>query len=149
MDDRIINFIRAQTCASVCCADRIDNPYCFSCFYAYDSEQKLLYYKSSNGARHSEILLNHPAVAGTILPDRLSLLHIKGIQFEGIVIPAGHPLAKNASAFYYKKHPLAITQPGDIWTIQVNFIKFTDNALGFGKKITWDRRGEIISLSNT
>ena len=144
MDDRIVKFIREQTCASVCCADQHDGPYCFSCVYAFDSEEKFLYYKSSSGTRHSEILLLHPAVAGTILPDKLNMLHIKGIQFEGVVLPAGHPLAQHASALYYKKHPLALTQPGSIWTIQINTIKFTDNSLGFGKKITWDRQKEII-----
>lgn len=148
MDDRIIKFIREQTCASVCCADQHGSPYCFSCVYAYDSEENLLYYKSSDGTRHSEILLHHPAVAGTILPDKLNMLHIKGIQFEGIVIPAGHPLAKYASARYYKKHPLALSQPGNIWIIQLNFIKFTDGTLGFGKKITWKRQEEIIKAGD-
>ncbi len=144
MDDRIIKFIREQTCASVCCADHPGNPYCFSCVYAYDSDEKLLYYKSSSNTRHSEILLLHPAAAGTILPDKLNMLHIKGIQFEGIVLPADHPLTKNATARYYQKHPLALTQPGSIWTIQLNTIKFTDNSLGFGKKITWNRLEELI-----
>ena len=147
MEDRIIKFISEQTCASICCADQPDSPYCFSCVYAFDSEEKLLYYKSSAGTRHSEILLHHPAVAGTILPDKLNMLHIKGIQFEGIVLPADHPFARHASARYYKKHPLALTQPGSIWTIQLNFIKFTDSSLGFGKKITWNRQEEIIDIA--
>ncbi len=149
MDDRIVKFIGEQTCASICCADQPGKPYCFSCVYAFDSDEKLLYYKSSNNTRHSEILLHHPAVAGTILPDRLNMLHIIGIQFEGIVLPADHPLAKHAPARYYKTHPLALTQPGSIWTVQLNTLKFTDNSLGFGKKITWDRREEIMEVSNT
>lgn len=148
MNDRIVKFIREQTCASVCCADLQGSPYCFSCVYAYDSEENFLYYKSSAGTRHSEILLHHPAVAGTILPDKLNMLHIKGIQFEGIVLPAGHPSAKNASARFHKKHPLALAQPGSIWTIQLNSIKFTDNSLGFGKKTTWDRQVEIMNAGN-
>jgi uncharacterized protein YhbP (UPF0306 family) len=29
--------------------------------------------------------------------------------------------------------------PGEIWTIKINRIKYTDNTLGFGKKIIWER----------
>ena len=78
-------------------------------------------------------------MAGTILPDKLNVLQVKGVQFEGVILPQDHPASKSASTHYYKKHPMAIAMPGDIWTIQVNSIKFTDNSLGFGKKLTWSR----------
>lgn len=146
MKEQITGFINEQTCASVCCVDQKEHPYCFSCVYAFDSGDGLLFYKSSKDTTHSAMLLNNPAVAGTILPDKLNMLHIKGIQFEGLVLPPGHPLTKNASSRYYKKHPLALTQPGSVWTIQLNFIKYTDQSLGFGKKITWSRNDEMVVL---
>ncbi len=90
-------------------------------------------------ARHSKMILINPAVAGTIMPDKLNKLHVKGIQFEGTVLPLEHPSSKNAAAFYYKKNPVAVAMPGEIWTIQINNIKFTDSRLGFGKKLTWSR----------
>lgn len=139
MKDRINKFIEKQTCASVCCVDEQNNPYCFSCFYSYDAHESRLYYKSSINTRHSAILLKNPAVAGTIMPDKLNLLQIKGVQFEGVILPPGHPLTKNASNQYHKTHPIALTMPGDIWTIQLNNIKFTDNTLGFGTKLQWSR----------
>lgn len=141
----IIQFIKKQTCASICCADKKGNPYCFSCFYAFNSDEGLLYYKSSSGTRHSELISENPSVAGTILPDKLNKLMIKGIQFEGVVLPDFNSLSKNAAAFFYTQHPMALAMPGEIWTIQINSIKFTDNSLGFGKKIAWVRKEEVVN----
>jgi uncharacterized protein len=139
MKNRIDKFIRQQTCASVCCVDEQNNPHCFSCFYSYDASESCLYYKSSFDRQHSAILLKNPVVAGTILPDKLDLLKINGVQFEGIVLSLNHPLANEASSHYYRRHPVALTMSGEIWTIQINKIKLTDNTLGFGTKINWER----------
>lgn len=139
MTDKFNSYILEQSCANVCCVDEKGEPYCFSCFYAYDSEQQLLYYKSSTDTKHSAIILKNKAVAGTILPDRLNKLLIKGLQFEGEVLSFDHPLAKAASTFYHKKNPIALAMPGEVWTIQLNSMKFTDTNLGFGKKLNWQR----------
>ena len=147
MKECIIQFIKKQTCASICCVDKNGSPYCFSCFYAFNSDEGLLYFKSSSSARHSEIISENPCIAGTILPDRLNKLMIKGIQFEGIVLPGLDPMSKNAATFFYKQHPMALAMPGEIWIIQINSVKFTDNSLGFGKKISWVRKEEIIDAS--
>ena len=146
MKDIIINFINKQTCASVCCSTKVDNrPYCFSSFYAFNSEEGLLYFKSSKETTHSKIISENKFVAGTILPDKLSTLQIKGIQFEGIILPDYDPMAKDASLQYHKHHPMALAMPGNMWTIQLTEIKMTDNSLGFGKKIIWSR-SEMCAL---
>ena len=77
MKESIIQFIKKQTCASICCVDKNGSPYCFSCFYAFNSDEGLLYFKSSSGTRHSEIISENPCIAGTILPDRLNKLMVK------------------------------------------------------------------------
>lgn len=144
MKDKIDKFIGQQTCAGVCCVDDKGNPYCFSCFYSYNSAETLLYYKSSHDTQHSAMLLKNPVVAGTILPDELNLLQIRGIQFEGIVLSDNYSMTRRASAHYYGKHPVALGVPGEIWTIQINSIKFTDSTLGFGKKIIWKRTEQPV-----
>ncbi|MBI5857710.1 MAG: pyridoxamine 5'-phosphate oxidase family protein [Sphingobacteriales bacterium] len=143
MKDKIDKYIGKQTCAAVCCLDEFGNPYCFNCFYSYDIARTVLVYKSSPDTQHQLWLSKNPSVAGTILPDRLNLLQMKGVQFTGIVLPVNHPLAENASADYYKKHPVALAIKGEIWVIQINSIKFTDNSLGFGKKLTWNRTAAL------
>jgi uncharacterized protein YhbP (UPF0306 family) len=139
MDEKIINFISKQTCANVCCVDEKGHPYCYTCFYSFESEEMLLHYKSSNETHHSVLLLRNPNVAGTILPDAFSILQIKGIQFEGMILPFDHSHTKNAISHFHKKHPIALAMPGEIWTIKLNSVKLTDNTLGFGKKLIWQR----------
>jgi uncharacterized protein YhbP (UPF0306 family) len=139
MNENIPKFIRQQTCASISCVDEKGRPYSFSCFYAFNEKEGLLYYKSSLETKHSQIILEHPFVSGTILPDKLNKLRIRGLQFEGEVLPAIHPDAKDAADNYYKSHPLAMAIGGEVWTIRISNIKFTDSALGFGKKMGWKR----------
>ena len=81
----------------------------------------------------------NPFIAGTVLPDKLNKIIVKGVQFEGIVLDAQHPLTKQASNYYHKKHLIALAIPGETWTIQIIRIKMTDSTKGFGKKITWNR----------
>ncbi len=140
MNEHIIHFINKQTCASVCCVNELEkSPYCFSCFYAFNSQEGLLYFKSSQEAHHSAIIAQNHLVAGTILPDKLNVLQLKGIQFEGTILREDHPLVQQAFAQYHKHHPMALAMSGHMWTIQITNIKMTDNSLGFGKKITWSR----------
>lgn len=139
MNEDIINFTRKQTCATISCINQNGKPYCFNCFYAFNSELGLLYFKSSPDTWHSNLIKQNPFIAGTILPDKLKTLLVQGIQFEGELLAGDHPFAAHASANYHKKHPMALAMHGEIWTIQINHIKMTDSSKGFGKKIAWDR----------
>ncbi len=135
MNDNIIQFIQKQTCATLCCVDEQGKPWCFSCFYAFNRADGLLYFKSSPDSRHSPIIKRNPFIAGTILPDKLNKLLVRGIQFEGMVLDAQHPSADKASGFYHKKYPIALAISGEISVIQINRVKMTDSTKGFGKKI--------------
>ncbi len=139
MNELIQQFIEANTCATICCIDEAALPYCFNCYYAYNRKNQLLYYKSSLDTQHSIHILINRQVAGSILPDKLNKLQVKGIQFQGTVLAEEHPLAVHAPADYYLKNPMAIAVPGQVWTVQINQIKYTDNTLGFGKKLAWSR----------
>jgi uncharacterized protein len=139
MNDSIIAFIRKQTCATICCVDPTHSPYCFNSFYAFNAETGLLYFKSSAGTTHVNIIQQNPVVAGTILPDKLQLLAIKGIQFEGIILSHGLEETKQASTLYHSRFPLALAMPGEIWTIKLSKIKMTDSSKGFGRKTSWER----------
>ncbi|MBI2729545.1 MAG: pyridoxamine 5'-phosphate oxidase family protein [Sphingobacteriales bacterium] len=139
MNKIITQFIQKQTCATVCCVDEQGKPYCFNCFYVFNSEEGLLYFKSSPQSHHSALMKKKSFISGTILPDKLHALLVKGVQFEAIALNEDHPLSKPASAYYHKKHPLALAMPGETWTLQISRIKMTDRTLGFGKKITWNR----------
>jgi len=139
MNKTITSFLKNNSCASICCIDEQGNPYCFSCFYAYNFEDNLLYFKSSASSFHSEIIKKNPLIAGTIQPDKLNKLLTKGIQFEGSVVKENYPLSDGSISMYEKKYPLSIIKSGDIWTVQIDKIKMTDSSFGMFKKFYWNR----------
>jgi uncharacterized protein len=144
MNESIVKFMEKQTVATICCIDEQGDPYCFSCFYAFNSESGLLYYKSSSNAQHSLLLKRKGIIAGTILPDRLRPLLVQGIQFEGIILPSEAELCNGASKRYLMKFPFALAMPGDVYAIQLAHIKMTDSTKGFGKKILWNRKTDEV-----
>ena len=139
MNDDIIQFFQGQTCATICCIDTFGKPYCFTCFYAFNAEDGLLYYKTSPQSNHALMMTKNPCVAGTVLPDKLNKLVVKGIQFEATVLDDNDPGIKKDTGFYHRKNPLALAMPGEVWALKIDSIKMTDSTKLFGKKITWKR----------
>ena len=139
MGESIIHFLLEQTCANIACVDEQGKPWCFSCFYAFSTEDGLLFFKSSPGSHHAMLMKNNRNIAGTVLPDKLNKLLIKGLQFSGNILSADHPLAIKSNLSYLKKFPLSITIPGEIWTVLLDSVKLTDSSKVFAKKINWNR----------
>lgn len=138
MDKKISAFIKAQTALTI--ATSVDSiPYCATCFYAYLEEENLLVFKSDAETRHiSDALINNN-VAGSILVDKTEIGKIKGIQFNGTFLSPKDALLKDAQKAYYFKYPYAAAMKGDLWVIELTSVKFTDNTLGFGKKLIWEK----------
>lgn len=142
MNDKILAFLKKQTAASISFVNEINEPCSFSCFYAFNSTENLLYFKSTASTYHSKILLQNPKVSGTIMPDKLNKLAIKGIQFTGVVLKESDPLCTDAFKIYHSKFPMALAIPGEVRTIQLNQLKMTDNVPGIFKKHSWQREEE-------
>lgn len=152
MDKKIVEFLKSQNCATVCCTDEVGKPYCFSCFYAFDYNNGTIYFKSSANSQHAVLMKRNPFIAGTVLPDKLNKLAVKGIQFEAEVMDSTAPEVKEGSRNYFIKHPVALLMPGELWVLQINHIKMTDNTFGFGHKIIWNRSEvlqEAVELTQT
>lgn len=116
-----------------------DRPYCCNCFYAVSDDGLQLYFKSEEHTRHIEMAVQQPVVAGTILPVRSILGKVVGMQFTGVLTKADDALKKAAEASYYKRYPFARAMSGDLWTIRLESLKYTDYKLGFGKKLLWSK----------
>lgn len=134
----IRNFISVNKIAAICCTDG-NIPYCFHCFYVFDPDNYLLFFKSSAETWHSKLLSENAAVAGSILPQKIEFLALKGIQFTGTVLYSGIPDQIKPEVFYHKRLPLGLTKPGHVFCIQLESIKMTDNSLVFGKKFLWNK----------
>jgi uncharacterized protein YhbP (UPF0306 family) len=138
MDKKISAFIKAQTALTL--ATSVDAiPYCATCFYAYIEEENVLVFKSDTETKHIADALINNQVAGSILVDKTEVGKIKGIQFNGTFFAAKDDHLKDAQKAYYFKYPYAAAMKGDLWVIELTSVKFTDNTLGFGKKLIWQK----------
>lgn len=140
IQQHIAHFISNQSLASVCCMGPENELHCFTCYFAYNDKLQLLLFKSSDNSLHTKFLLQNPVLAGTILPDKHNKFYSKGIQFNGRILPLSHPQANDASKFYHKKFPFALTMKGTVYSIRLDRIKMTDNTMGIGTKLIWDRK---------
>lgn len=110
-------------------------PYACSCFYAYDGNLKIFVVACEPQTTHIKAVLANSSVSGTIALDTKIIGKIKGVQFLGNMRKAD----SNESEIYFSKFPFAKAINPPLWTIEVSWIKYTDNTLGFGKKIVWKR----------
>lgn len=131
--NRISEFISGAKCLTIA-TQSANGLWCASCYYAYDEKNVALIFKSSDDTRHVQEGLNNPVVAGTILPDKLETVSIKGVQFTGTFTPAEDD---EASSIYYSRFPFARAIGGKFWIIKLKTMKYTDNTLGFGTKLHW------------
>jgi uncharacterized protein len=139
----ITGFLNAQNVASLCFVEEGTlEPYGFSCFYAFDEKLARLIFKSSRDTRHAALMEAGKPVAGTVLPNNLDVIRIQGIQLKGHVLGAHEANYKQMGKEYYARYPFARLMTGDIWVIQLDTIKMTDNKTGFGKKIKWNLNKE-------
>ncbi len=117
-----------------------DRPWCASCFYVWDNEKQWLVVTSNDNTRHgSEFMINNK-VAGTIALETHRVGRIRGVQFTGKIYPPKDDDLKRARKDYLLRFPYAIAADLNLWIIEPDFIKLTDNRLGFGTKIIWEKK---------
>jgi len=138
LEEKIANFIQQQKNISICTAVN-NTPSCASCFYAFSDEGDYLIFKSNRKTEHIVNALINDKLSGTILPDSIKLETVKGVQFKGKFIEPSGDLLEKVKKIYYSKFPFAKLFQGDIFLIALDSVKMTDNTLGFGKKITWEK----------
>jgi uncharacterized protein YhbP (UPF0306 family) len=139
MDEKIVAFLHSQTNMTIAVSDD-NSPYCANCFYAFSEKENLLFFKSKPETTHIKIALKNNNIAGTILPNSMDKTRIQGIQFTGKFIQLDDDFFSSAKLIYYKKFPFAMPISGELWAIELVSIKFTDNKLGFGKRLEWKNR---------
>ncbi len=138
MDQKIKRYISANKVLTLATSIN-DKPYCANCFYVFDEVNKTLIFLSDAKTQHIAEGLQNSNVAGTINTEVTTVAKIQGIQFTGEFVNPSEEQQKTFYAIYYKKFPFAKAKPSPIWGIELDWIKMTDNTLGFGKKLIWER----------
>ncbi len=116
-------------------------PWCANCFYAYMEEENAFVFTSDSETKHIRDLEEGNRVAGSVVLETSVVGKIQGIQFTGTLTEVTTDNTKDASAAYLKRFPFAALMKTKLWLLEPDFIKMTDNRLGFGKKLLWSRSG--------
>lgn len=141
MDAKIKDFIQTQHCATLCYIGEHEKPYCFNCYYYFDAQLAILCFKSSALSKHSNLMKEGSAVAGTILSgsNNDQKLLREGVQLEGEVLTVPDSLKHLLSEQYYAIYPIAKKISGAIWYIKLNTIIMSNSSEVFGEKLYWNR----------
>jgi uncharacterized protein len=140
MDPRIIDFIQDHHVLTLATSNE-NQPYCANCFYAYLTEENAFVFTSDFITRHIREASVQNYVAGSVVLETSIIGKIQGIQFNGVLdqLDNSHEFYTKAEKAYLKKFPFALLMKTQLWLLSLTYVKFTDNRLGFGKKIIWEK----------
>lgn len=141
MDRIVSSFLQEQNILTISTSDN-NISHSATCFYSFLEEKKCLIFKSSPHTRHVREGLSNNNISGTIIANFSDITKIKGIQFQGKFIKPDFYQLPQVQACYYLKFPFALAMKGELWAIELEHIKMTDNTLGFGKKLTWEKKSQ-------
>ena len=135
IDERIIKFLKRHHVLNLATVSQEGVPYCAACFYAYDKERNVIVFTTDDTTTHGQQMIANANVACAINLETRVVGKVQGLQVCGVV-RRGDEQDKST---YIKRFPYAAVAPLNIWAIEPSFMKLTDNTLGFGKKLIWNR----------
>lgn len=139
LDGRIIRFMKKHHVMTLATA-KDNKPYCCSCFYVYNGKENSFIVTSDNDTRHVKEVIDQPFISGAIALETTMVGKIQGIQFTGTMKLIDGEELKRAKLLYLKRFPVAAFSELVLWRIIPDFLKYTDNRLGFGKKMIWEKK---------
>ena len=134
MDEKIRKFISRHHLLSL--ATFGESLWCCSAFYAFDKDTVTFIIASDEQTVHMQNAKMDMRVAGTIAQETKVVGKIQGIQFSGNIAIVED---ERENSLYLKRFPYAVAMNPTLWKIELDTIKMTDNTLGFGKKLIWNR----------
>lgn len=132
LDHRIFKFISKMDFFTICVLHE-GLPYSANCFYKFDNDRSLIFASSQNSI-HIKSAQNSQKVAINIAKFSKKIANLQGLQAQGILSNA----SENEKNEYQKSYPMASLMDTQFYKITLTNAKFTDNTLGFGKKILWN-----------
>jgi uncharacterized protein len=113
--------------------------WCANAFFVYDADRVAFYLLSDTTTRHGQMTGTHAPVAGTVNGQPKTVALIRGVQFKGEIRLLEGEESDEKRALYNRRFPVARMLSAPVWEIRLDELKFTDNTLGFGKKLHWLR----------
>lgn len=138
-EKRVIDFINEHHVLTLATCSE-NNPWCANCFYVYLEEENCFVFTSDDNTKHVQDVQKNATVAGSIVLETSVVGKIQGIQFRGIMERPEKELASKTKKAYLKRFPFAVLMKTSLWILKINYVKMTDNRLGFGKKLIWEEK---------
>jgi uncharacterized protein YhbP (UPF0306 family) len=135
VDKKIERFISKHHVLTLATSTLGGEPYCCNCFYAYDAESAAFIFTTDSTTHHGQMMLQNSAVAASIVLETRTVGKVQGLQITGKIKPA----IEGDKMCYIKSFPYAAVADLTLWRLEADFLKLTDNRLGFGKKLIWQR----------
>ena len=135
VDERIVKFIKKHHVLTLATSNSLGEPYTAYCLYAYDSKRNILIFTTDDDTRHGREMIERSTVAVNIVLETRIVGRVQGLQICGRA-RRGDDEAKKS---YIKRFPYAMAMPLNLWMVEPSMMKLTDNTLGFGKKLIWQR----------
>ena len=136
IDIKIEKFIKAHHVLTLATATLNGEPYCCNCFYAYDKESAAFIFTAGMDTHHSQMMVQNNCVAASIVLETRTVGKIQGLQITGHIKTA----KDSDKTLYIKRFPYTAIADLTLWRLEADFMKLTDNTLGFGKKLIWQRQ---------
>ena len=121
------------------CVAKEGELWCANAFYVYDAQRVAFYLLSEETTRHGQMTGQQAPVAGTINGQPKTVALIRGVQFKGEIRLLDGDEAAEKRALYVRRFQVARVLSAPVWELRLDELKFTDNTLGFGKKLHWLR----------
>lgn len=137
-EKRIVDFLNEHHVLTLA-TSKNNKPYCANCFYAYLEYENCFVFTSDIDTKHIRDVMLQNEVAGSVVLETKTVGKIQGVQFTGLLLEPDKEQHKNAKKAYLKCFPYAVLMKTKLWILKIDFIKMTDNRLGFGKKLIWKK----------
>ncbi len=142
-DKRILSFIRRHHLMTLATQSE-GKPWTASCFYAFLPEQVLFVFTTATDTLHGKQMLGSDDVAVNIALETRVIGKIQGLQMGGKAFLLEDDTLKAGKKAYLLRFPVAAIMDTLLWGFSPALIKFTDNKLGFGRKLYWYRHPDSL-----
>jgi len=138
-DQRMVDFIRDHHVMTVATAGDSGKPWVASCFYAYVERHNWFVFTTDDDTRHGQEMTARPEIAVCIALETKITGQIRGVQMTGRALKCDHTNHFRASRAFLGRFPIAALRKTTLWIFEPDQIKMTDNRLGFGVKLVWEK----------
>ncbi len=138
IDEKFLEFIKEHHVMNL--ATSVDDqPYIAHCFFSYDKKNNIFIFTSNPDTRHGKEMISNNLAAAGIALETTTIGKIQGLQMTGKILQFEGDDLKRAKKKYLKKFPYAILKLETMWGFEPYYMKLTDNRLGFGTKLRWEK----------